>query len=869
METKVLGLPSKDIQTRLKQWGYNEIKETNTANPLKLIIKQLRGNYILYLLSFAILISFLVGETLTAYTISLVILMVIGITFIQEYRAEKAIQALKKMITPTSIVIRDSKEKEVPSRDLVPGDILILRTGEHIPADCLILQEKNLRINESILTGESKEIRKTASKNLEEAKEDNFIYMGTYVVAGKCQAQILHTGMNTRFGQIVNLISKTEKELPLQRKVNAIARYMVIAAIAISLLTGVLMLFQTTAISWETLTPILILVIALTVSAFPEGLPVVLTTTLAIGVSRMASKNAIVNRMSIIETLGETTIICTDKTGTLTRGEMTVKKIFSDNTLFDVDGAGYEAKGDFSSNGQKIDVSQEKGLQMLFRAAVSCNDAYIERTGEDEEYHTLGTPTESSLLILAAKAGIFREDLDFVRQEETPFSSERKMMSVLGSLGKEEFIFAKGAPEVILAKCNLSQEEKEKILKVNSQMTKDSFRTLALSYTNTTSQRNYSEENLTFLGLVGIDDPPREGVAEAIKVAYQAGIKVKMITGDHRETALAIASEIGLEGEILEGSDLDKITDEEMAKVISSVTIFARVRPEHKLRIVKVLKEMGEVVTMTGDGVNDAPALKEAQIGIAMGKNGTDVARSVADLTLKDDNFITIVEAIKEGRTVFNNIRKFVSYQLSCNFAELTILFLGVILAPLLGWKVPILLALQILFMNLVTDDLPAITHAFNKPSKDIMLQKPRKKSAILDPLLLRTTIFTGIIMAFLTLASYFLVFNIFHYSHETAQTVALLTLILLEIGNAFNFRSFRYQVLTRSPFINRYLAYASIISILATFLIIYSPLNLIFKTQPLHLTAWITSLAITFLFLAFFDLLKEINNHQRHLKLA
>lgn len=865
MEVRISGLSTEDALLKLKQWGYNEIKDTNTANPLKLILKQLRGNYILYLLSFAVFISLLVGEVLTAYTVALVISMVIAITFVQEYRAEKAIQALKKMITHTSIVIRDGKEKEIPSRELVPGDILILRTGEHIPADCLVLEEKNLRVNESILTGESKEVAKTPSATPEDIKEDNLIYMGSFVVAGKCLAKLMHTGMNTRFGQIVNLISKTEKELPLQRKVNTIARYMVIAAITISILTGVIMFFQTTITSWQTLTPILILVIALTVSAFPEGLPVVLTTALAIGVNRMARKNAIVNRMSIIETLGETTIICSDKTGTLTRGEMTVKKIYYNQTFLEVDGVGYEGEGDFISNGQKQDPSTNKDLQLLLKAAIACNDARIERTGENKEYQAFGTPTESSLLILAAKAGIFREDTNFIRSEEIPFSSERKMMSVLGTLDKEMFIFAKGAPEVILGRCKLGQKEREEILKINSQMTKDSFRTLAIAYAKTTSEQTYSEENLVFLGLVGIEDPPREEVVEAIRVARHAGIKVKMITGDHRETALAVASQIGLQGEILEGSDLDKMTDEEISKVIETVTVFARVRPEHKLRIVKVLKEMGEVVTMTGDGVNDAPALKEAQIGVAMGKNGTDVARSVADLTLKDDNFATIIEAIKEGRTVFNNIRKFTSYQLSCNFAELAILFFGVLLAPFLGWGTPILLALQILFMNLITDDLPAITHAFNKPSKDIMLQKPRRKSEILNPPLLTTTIFTGIVMALLTLGSYFIAFNIFHYPHELSQTIALLTLILLEIGNAFNFRSFRYKVFNRSPFVNHYLAYASLISLIATLLILYSPLNQVFNTQPLHLLAWVTSLITTLFFIALFDFLKEINNHSSH----
>lgn len=874
---KRTGLSSTEAQHRLREYGFNEIKDPGYLHPFKILLRQIKKNFIIYLLFLAALISFFVSEHVTGVTILLVLFLVIFVTFIQEYRAEKTIQALKGMIIPISIVIRDGKEQEVLSKELIPDDVIMLRSGEKIPADCVVIEEDNLEVNESILTGESREIKKRAAKDPKHYDDSNLLFMGSFVVNGKCLAQVLHTGMNTRFGGIAGMITEAEKTLPLQDKVNKLARYMVIVAVMAAFSTGLLIVLRTPLTS-ETLTNILILTIALAVSAFPEGLPVVLMTALAVGASRMAGKNAIVNRMSIIETLGETTVICADKTGTMTKGEMTVKKIFADGKNIEVGGTGFEATGDFSIDGQKINIEDSPVLKLLLEATVLCNDARIERTGEDKEYKIFGTPTEASLLILAAKGGVFREDVNCNRLEEIPFNSERKMMSVLCSADQENFLYLKGALEILLPKCKFVQEKDKKlpldekmrkeIIEANEQMTKNSYRSLVIAFSGSSTAK-ITEEDLTFLGLVGMDDPPREGIKEALEDCYNAGINVKMVTGDHKDTALAIASEIGLQGEVLEGDDLDKMSDDELAKIVGKVGIFARVRPEHKLRIIKVLKQNGEIVTMTGDGVNDAPALKEAHIGVAMGRNGTDVSRSAADLTLKDDNFATIVEAIREGRTIFNNIRKFVSYQFSCNFTELLVLFLGVLLAPILGWQIPILLALQILFMNLVTDDLPAITLAFNKSSKDVMHEKPRQKTEILNRPLLALTVLAALVMAFFTLASFFLSFNIFGQSLEIARTTALLTLILLEIANAFNFRSFRRKVLTRSPFVNIYLFWASIISILATLAIIYTALNHIFETTPLGILNWLVSFLAAVCLVAIFDLLKEINNRKHLLRLS
>jgi len=868
------GLSKKEASRKLKEYGPNEIKELIHISPFQILLRQIKKNFIIYLLFVAALLSFFVGKSVTGYAIFGVIIVVILVGFFQEYRAEKAIKALKQMIMPISIVIRNGKEIELPSHDIVPGDIIILRTGEKISADCLILEEKELRVDESVLTGESQEIKKIVARKEKDYKKENLIFMGTHVVNGKCIAKVLHTGMNTEFGKIAGMISKAEKELPLQKKVNNIAKYLVFIAVTVSILTGSIMLIRSAPFSYGLFVDVLIVVIALSVSAFPEGFPVVLISTLASGAYRMAKKNAVVNRMSIIETLGETTVICADKTGTITKGEMTVKEIFAEDKLFDVTGVGYEATGDFLYNGQKKDIQENTPLKLLLKTAVLCNDAKIERKGIDKEYNIRGTPTEASLLIMSAKVGIFKEDLQFIkkkdmRKEEIPFSSERKMMSVLCKEKENNYIYSKGAPEVLINRCKfiqkgdkiieLDKKEIKKILDFNKKLASKKFRVIAFAYKETASfEKNHFEEELIFLGLAALEDPPREEVKEAIKTCKDAGINVKMITGDNKETAIEIAREIGLKkGCILIGEEIDKLTGDELSKIVNKVTIFARVRPEHKLRIVEALKQNGEIVTMTGDGVNDAPALKEAHIGVAMGKNGTDVTREVADLTLKDDNFATIVFAVREGRTIFNNIQKFITYQLSCNYAELFIIFLGI----LIGLPLP-LLALQILFMNLVTDNLPAISLGFNPSSSDVMRTKPRRKSNILNRNLIILLIIAGTIIGLLTLGVFYFTLNVLKQDIMIARTTALVTLIFFEIANAFNFRSFRKEVLNRSPFVNKYLVYASIISIVATLAIVYTPLNKIFETVPISLFNFLIAIGVSLSIVIVFDVLKLIKGN-------
>jgi P-type Ca2+ transporter type 2C len=871
---KKRGLTSREAEKKLKKNGLNEIKDVSKRSNLKILFRQIKSNFVLYFLMVAVILSFIVGKNITAYTIIFIILLIIVTGFIQEYKAEKSIDALKSMLVPFSLVVRDGKEKEIKSVNLVPGDVVILRSGEKVPADCLLLEQNELRVNEAVLTGESVEVVKKAGSEKKFSKK-NLVFMGTYIVNGRCVAKVLKTGMNTKFGNIAGLISSTEKDLPLQKKVNNIVKYLIFAGIFLSVLTGLIMVLRSSVLSEEVIINIFILVIAMAVAAFPESFPLVLITTLATGAYHMAKKNAIVNRMSIIETLGETTVICSDKTGTITKGEMTVKKIFAKDLIYDVSGSGYESEGDFFCKNKKINAKNDPVLKELIYNAVLCNDSIIEISGDKKEFKTIGSPTESALLIMGVKAGLFREDIKFKRIKEIPFSSERKMMSILCSINKENIVYSKGAIEFIIKKCKfiqkgnkvvkLSEGEKKRILEANKNMTLDALRTIALAYKkHKNSSKNFIEDNLIFLGFVGIEDPAREEVKESIFQCHKAGIKVKMITGDNKETAISIAKDIGLKGKVMEGYELDDIKDDKLAKIIDKINIFARVNPEHKLRIVKALKKNGEIVTMTGDGVNDAPSLKEAHIGIAMGKKGTDVSRSVADLTLKDDNFNTIVSAIREGRTIFKNIRKFTSFQISCNFAELGILLFGVLLAPFFGWEIPLLLALQILFMNMVTADLPAIGLGLNRSSDDAMSHSPRRNSRILNKNNVILLVFTGSLMLFFVLGVYFFTFNILGKTHQYAQTSALFALIGFELVSGFNFRSFRKGVFNRSLIVNPYLFYASVISLAATLAIIYTPLNKIFETIPLKLDQIFIVIILCLVFVAIFDLLKFINNKKK-----
>jgi len=837
------GLTQAEADNRLKEYGPNELVEKNKATPLSIFLRQFKNNFVVYLLFTAAIISLAVGKGITGYVILGVIAIVIVVGFFLEYRAEKSLQALKDMITRITTVVRDGQQKNIPSRELVVGDIVLLKNGDYIPADCKIIDQKELYVNESVLTGESKEV----SKNLQsQDEEERSVFMGTYIVNGKATVEVLKTGMDTRFGNIAQMISKTEKEMPLQSQINGIIKYMITIALSFSILTGILMALRAPDLSGETLIEILIVVIALSVSAVPEGLPVVLITTLATGATRMAKKNAIVNRMSAIGTIGEVTVICSDKTGTITKGEMTVKKVITLENTYDVTGGGYAINGEITQNDTKVDVNKDTALQTLLKTGALCNDARISDEQNDGEYKTQGTPTEVALIILGRKAGIEKEDYTIDRKEEVPFSSSRKIMSILGS---DNYMYSKGAPEVIISKSThvqlhndivpFTDEHKVKIEATLKDLASNAYRTLALAYKEQSNILTENDENnLIFLGLVAIEDPPREEVKLALQECFQAGIQVKMITGDNKDTAAAVAHAVGLSGNILEGHELDTISDRELTNTVKDTAVFARVRPEHKVRIVQALKRNNEIVAMTGDGVNDAPALKEAHVGIAMGKNGTDVSRSVADITLKDDNFATIVVAVREGRGIFENIRTFVSYQLSSNLAQLCIIFVGVLLAPVLGWQVPLLVSLQILFINLITDSLPATTLGLIPPAQNIMNRSPHRKG-LMTPYVFKTILFVGTLTTITVLGVYGLYKNILGASHPIAQSTAFTTFICVALANAFNFRSVRGSILNQFTKENKLLFFAMLLAFSLTLLMMYTPLDAYFEVVPLAPAQW------------------------------
>lgn len=859
------GLTSKEVKRLQESQGPNELNEFGRASAFTILLRQVTGNFVIYLLIFAAGLSFFVEKSIAAYTLLFIIVLVTVLGFVQEYRAETAIAALKRMITPTSLVIREGKEIEIPSRELVFGDIVLLRTGERVPADGVVLHAVELKLNESILTGESSDVGKTVGK---EEGDKHTVFMGTYVVSGKAVVRVCAIGMKTRFGSIAGLISGERKELPLQKKINVLARYMVLVGLFFALVTGTLYAVRAESLTGETIADILLVVIALAVASFPEGFPVVLITTLSAGTHRMALQNAIVNRMSVIETLGETTVICSDKTGTLTKGEMTAKYVYSDGVVVDITGTGYTSEGELQYEGTPYNASKDSVLDLLCKSAVACNDATL-LSGENGTYTITGTPTEAALLVMAAKAGYDRSSVKAVRRAEIPFTSERKRMSVLASLGKESYVFTKGAPEYVLERCSkikrkdgifsLTSVERKRLDETIQSFTTRGYRTIAFAYVSSSAREALDgEKELIFLGFVALEDPPRPEVMASIRDCRNAGIAVKMITGDNKETALSIASQIGLSGPLLTGAHLDGMSDDALASCVRETVIFARVRPEHKIRIVTALKKIGEIVTMTGDGVNDAPALKAAHIGVAMGKSGTDVSRSVADITLKDDNFATIVHAVREGRTIFNNMRKFITYEFSCTYAEIILMFTGV----LLGLPIP-LVALQILFMNMVTSDFPAITLGLNPSSDDVMLAQPRRKAHLLSKAHIQMLMIVGTCIGLGTLGIYSYVLYGLGDSLEMARTTALVCLIMFEIFGAFNFRSFRKGVFTRSPFSNKYLIYASLVSLVATLCIIYTPLNVFFETTPLDAFHWALALVPCLFMTLLFDILKKVNEQK------
>ena len=812
------GLSSTEATRRLGTYGPNELTKEKGVTPLMLFVNQFK-NLLIIILLIAIALSALVGEVMDAAIIAVIVVFVAALGFIQEYRAERAIEALKKMLSPTITVLRGGREEEVPSKDLVPGDLMVLEAGDKIPADARVVEGHSLRCDEASLTGESVPVGKHKDA-LPEATQvsdrRNMVFTGTAVTYGRGRAVVTATAMGTEFGRIAQEVSavKTDKT-PLEKRTEEIGRWLGLIALGICFLVAGISIAREYLAKGSVELPFIVTItmfaIALAVAAVPEALAAIVTGALAIGMRQMAREHALVRKMPAVETLGCTTVICTDKTGTLTRGEMTVRKLYLHGVRVDVSGAGYAPEGGFSIGGQVLKVVGNRTFEEFLKCGVLCNDADLQE--KDGQWRITGDPTEAALIVAAAKAATRVRDLRTTnaRVEEVPFSSERKRMTTVHEQAGRRTAYMKGAAELVLERCThvledggprpLTDQDRIAILAANEEMAKDALRVLALSNRELPDGADLSEEaveqGMAFLGFAGMMDPPRPEAIEAIKVCQQVGIRTVMITGDHQLTAVSIGREMGIyrDGDrVLTGEELEKLPDAEFAGIVQSVTVYARVSPMDKLKIVKAWKQRGDVVAMTGDGVNDAPALKHADIGIAMGITGTEVTKEAADMVLMDDNFATIVSAIERGRWIYDNIKKYLTYLLRANITEVVVIG-GVVL--MMGPEYLPLLPAAILYINLATDGLPALALGVAPPDPDIMRRPPR------DP---NESVFTREVMTFILgalLIEVPLFFWVFFHDLgeiEHARTEMFFLFIVVELVIAMSFRSLRYSIVKAPP---------------------------------------------------------------------
>lgn len=867
------GLSDDEVNKRLSEYGTNELKEEEKKSFLSKLIEQFSDFLILILIA-AALISFFVGEGKDAIVILAIVVLNAFLGIYQEGKAEKSLEALKKMASPTAKVIRNGHLSEVPASTLVPGDIVSLDAGDIIPADLRLIESSNLKIEEASLTGESVPVEKDSSIVFQEdvslGDRKNMAYMGTSITYGRGKGVVVETGHNTEIGKIATMIQTYEDEdTPLQKQLNKLGKFLGITTIVICIVVFLVGLLQ-----GRELLEMFMVSISLAVAAIPEGLPAIVTIVLAIGMTRMVKRNAIVKRLLAVETLGSTTVICSDKTGTLTQNEMTVVKVYTNDKIIDVTGTGYDIYGEFKIGNENI--GDTEFLNTLLHIAVLDNDADLEKTADG--YKVIGDPTEGALVTLAAKGNIQKSSANekYPRIEEIPFDSSRKMMTTFHKnyIPNKIVSFTKGAPDIVINRCSkikiedkildLTDEMKKEILEVNNRFSEDALRVLALAYREYDElPEDISPENneidMTFVGLVGMIDPPRPEAKEAIKKCKEAGIKTIMITGDYKETAFAIAKELGMaesKEEAMMGDEINKVSDEELKEIVKKVKVFARVSPEHKVRIVTALKENGEIAAMTGDGVNDALALKKADIGVSMGITGTDVAKNTADMILTDDNFASIVAAVEEGRIIYSNIKKFVAFLLSCNIGEILIVFTSI----LLNLPVP-LFAIQLLWLNLVTDSFPALALGVEKGDPDIMKIPPRNPDEpILTGKLLIRIALQSIAISVASLLSYIWGLSTYNGDLTKARTVIFACLITAELLRAFSSRSLNYTLFKIGFFTNKTMVYAVLASFALLLVVIYVPfLQPIFHTAALGLYDWCVILGLAIIPLIVGELSKTL----------
>jgi len=863
----------------LQQYGYNQLQETRGRSPLKVLLDQFKS-FLIWVLVAAAIISGFLGEWVDALAIIAIVILNAILGFIQEFRAEKSLAALKKMAAPMARVIRDGELKQVPAREIVPGDLLELEAGDHVAADArVIYHTTNFAVHEAALTGESTPVFKTSveleGEDIPLADRANMVYAGTSVSSGKARALVVATGMATELGQIARMIQEISLETtPLQRKLEQFGRWIVYLCF---FLVGLIFLLE-----WfrgGELIQVFLTAVSLAVAAIPEGLPAVVTIALALGVQRMVKRHALIRKLPSVETLGAATVICSDKTGTLTKNEMTVKALYADGRLFSISGTGYQPEGGFFLEESAVNPADFPGVIKTLACGTLCNSA---RLAENQgRYRIVGDPTEGALLTLARKAGLDQESLEQAEPlvEEIPFDSERKMMTMIRKAGPEFMAYVKGAPDVLLKNCSrifeggqerpITQEDLNRILRVNESLAQQALRVLGCAYRRfpfypEKLEAQAIEKDLVFAGLVAMIDPPRPEVVQAIAACKKAGIKPVMITGDHKVTALAIARELGMleEGALaLSGEELDSLKPEEYQERVEKIQVYARVSPEHKLRIVRAWKNKGEVVAMTGDGVNDAPAVKEADIGVAMGITGTDVTKEVSDMVVTDDNFASIVAAVEEGRAIYDNIKKFVHYLLSCNLSEIMVMFA----ASLVGWPVP-LLPIHILWVNLVTDSFPALGLGFDPPDPEIMCRPPRRPGEpIVDRRRAGLMSVQGIFMAACALLAFSYVLFVEKEGIERARTAAFIVLSVSQLFHSFNCRSQMKSVFELGIFSNLKLVAAFLVSLSLQLSVVYVPsLQKIFKTQNLTHFDWGLVLVLSSLPLWGMEAVKLLNKKFR-----
>jgi P-type Ca2+ transporter type 2C len=885
LKTGSQGLSQEEVQARLEQFGPNVLSAGKKISALQILFRQF-ANLLIVILIAATAISFLLGEHLDAYVILAIVFACVLLGFFQEYRAEQAAAALQKMAAPVATVIRAGQELAIPAREVVPGDILVLHAGDRVAADARLVQAVNLKADEAILTGESMAADKdTASLDDPETPigdQKCLAFGGTVITYGRGLAVVTATGMDTQFGRIARMLEEvTDEATPLERRMVGIGRLLTVICLVVAVGASLLGVFR--GYGWLEM---LIWGISLAVAAVPESLPAVVTGALAIGTTRMARRHAIVKRLPAVETMGSTTVICTDKTGTLTKNEMTARSLFLDGRVLDVGGSGYEPAGDFQAEGAGV-PPDDAVLQCAARIALLCNDARLEE--QDGTWGVRGDPTEGALLVLARKAGLDPQGVadQYPRVAEIPFSSETKRMSTIHDADEGLLMCVKGAPESLLSLAaslltaggerGLTAQDRQAIEDQAARMAHQALRVLGLAYRRLAGKPPEDlesvERELVWVGLVGLIDPARPEARRAVDRCRHAGIRVIMVTGDHPDTAAAIGREVGLiRGKaahpVLTGVELNQLSDAELKKALKQTRVFARVAPDHKLRLVDILKAQGEVVAMTGDGVNDAPALKRADIGVAMGITGTEVTKETAAMILADDNFASLVAAVEEGRAIFDNIKKYLVYLLSCNLAEIFVLT-G---AFFLGLPMP-LIALQILWVNLITDGLPALALGVDPKAPDIMSRPPRPP---------REGVFTPHVIGLLAVISLYLtavlipLFAYYYYWNPwkladpeqiltLAQTMVFVTLILAELVNAFNCRSDYLSLFKVGVCRNRFLLLSVIASLGLMFLVIeWDPLANLFHVTPLGWRDWVIAAILSVILVPVVEALKWVMGRKR-----